>query len=135
MAYRDSASSGSNYTVVQSSAQNVSTTNNAATTITSIDLTAGTWAISANLCVFNTAGAARRGEVGISTVSNTFQGNLGSQNQRNGVGLNGVSYISSCIGNFIVTLGSNTTYYLIGRQDFESGTGTLNGRITAIRIA
>jgi hypothetical protein len=134
MAYRDSASSGSTYTVVQSSAQDVATTNNASTTITSINLTAGTWAISANLCVFNTAAQARRAEVGISTASATFQGNLGSQIQRNGTG-SGVSYISSSIGNFIVTLGTSTTYYLIGRQDFSSGTGTLNGRITAIRIA
>ena len=134
MAYRDSNAPMPIYTSVTNKATNVSTTSAASTTITSISLTPGTWIISGNLTSVNSANTNTQSRLGISTVNNTFQGTIGNQFQANSLA-GGNANISITIANFVAVVASNTTYYLIGRQDFASGTGTLNGRITAIRIA
>lgn len=118
--------------VIQSAATNVACTNSTATNITSISLTPGIWNISINVQASNTGANIVRVFGGISTTSATLTGNKGDQQIQNGAGA--AAFDMSCtLADYRVVNTATTTYYLVGRQDFGAGTGTLNGRITATR--
>lgn len=71
-------------------------------------------------------------KAGFSTTAATFAGNSGDQFllQVGSVENN----IPITLTNFRVVLTSTTTYYLIGQQNFPTGTGTGDGRISATRV-
>lgn len=120
--------------VIQSSAINVACTSTTPTNITSISLTPGIWNISINVQATNTGSNVIRVFGGISTTSATLTGNKGDQQIQNGAG-SGAFDMCCSLADYRVVNTSTTTYYLVGRQDFAAGTGTLNGRITATRVA
>jgi hypothetical protein len=134
MAYRDSAAASSAITVVESNVTGVSTSTTAATNVTSISLTAGTWAISCNLQAESATNNIQRVQCGISTASATFQGNLGDQQTIQNCPSLFQLLMSCTIANYILTIGSTTTVYLIGRADFSSGSVTLDGKLSALKI-
>ena len=102
--------------------------------ITSIDLTAGVWDISA-LSVANYSSTSTGLYIGISDTSGTIVGNPGDQyNYMIGAGAVGSNYGVS-VPAWRVVLVSTTTYYLVVQPFFSAGTGTGYGRISAVRVA
>lgn len=119
---------------ITSAVTNVAAGNNVtAKTITSINLTAGVWDISAIATA--TAGAVNLTliEVGISTTTNTFEGNNGDQiSLFQSVGV--FSFLTGVVPSFRVTISSTTTYYVVVELAYASGSPTVNARISGVRV-
>lgn len=108
--------------------------NSTPTTITSQALTAGIWDIS---ILFNANGSSNNvnaGKAGISTVTNTFQGNSGDQFGLQAIANSNNVSVSVPAFRAIVAAGSTTTYFLIGQANFGVGSATGDGRISATRV-
>lgn len=117
---------------ISSATTGVSLTNTTPATITSINLTAGVWDLNLQFQANNTSNVMTAAKAGFSTTAATFAGNSGDQFllQVGSVENN----IPITLTNFRVVLTSTTTYYLIGQQNFPTGTGTGDGRISATRV-
>ena len=98
--------------------------------ITSINLTAGIWDISAVAQLAATSATTL--QIGISLNSASFTGtNAGDSNL---LGQGAASNISLSIPSFRVTLTSSATYYLVGNGAATGGTPTMYGRISGTRV-
>jgi hypothetical protein len=119
---------------IRSAVTGISMSSGVATSLTSINVTPGVWAITASsTIVFSDAG--NRNDTGISTTNNTIQGNLGDQYVSTNLGSTVTSpNIANCVPSFVVTLNTTTTYYLVCVGGVFTGTITGNGRISAIRV-
>lgn len=102
-------------------------------TITSISLTPGVWDISV-------IGMAQTGsfnltllEVGISTTTNTFEGNLGDQISINAAA-GAIGFLTCDVPAFRVVITTTTTYYSVARVDYAAGAPTVNSRISGVRV-
>lgn len=118
---------------ISSAVTAVSLSTTAAKTLTSINITAGIWDISAIASNTSSNGTGTLMQVGISLTNNTFEGNLGDQRVQQSTSSGTWATLSGSISGFRVTLASTTTYYLIGRMD-GGGTVQGNGRISATRV-
>ena len=101
--------------------------------ITSISLTAGTWDISCIGYFVSSANTLNAALLGPSLTTATFEGTIGDQQfqmQTTGAIIN----FTASVPAFRVSPGSTTTYYLVGQMNFIGGTGSANGRISAVRI-
>lgn len=110
----------------------ISISNNTATNVTSINLTAGIWDVSA-ICQFKGATVGTLTRFSISTTSvteGTFGDNLISfpflSQSPQDVGLS--------IPSYRITLGSPTTVYMVAFEAYTVGTGSVYGRISATRV-
>jgi len=102
-------------------------------TITSISLTAGVWDVTALSSATSGSINLSLVQVGISTTTNTIEGNSGDQYQLF-AGPASHSFISESVPAFRVILTTTTTYYLVTRVDYASGSPTVNGRISGVRV-
>ncbi len=119
---------------IVATAQNVAAGNNGnAKTITSIVLTPGVWDITA--LAQSTSGSVNLSliEVGISTTTNSFEGNGGDQLTIFATAATN-SFMSACVPAFRVLVSTNTTYYCVVRTDYASGSPTVNARISGVRV-
>lgn len=116
---------------VSNSAISVALSNGVPANITSINLTAGTWAISTSAYILNT-GTATIVSAGPSKTSATLTGNAGINYSTYNLSLAG-GY-SVVLPEAVVTETGATTYYLVAQSNFSTGTATANGRIVAKRI-
>ncbi len=100
--------------------------------ITSIDVTAGVWDISAiGQCIFS--GVSAGISVGISATSATLTGNQGDQYTTQIVSGTALQP-SVSIPSWRVVLTTTTTYYVVMTAAFSTGNGTGLGRISATRV-
>lgn len=108
--------------------------NNTPTTLTSITLTAGNWDISC-IAEFSYSGNNTISIIDISTTTNTLTGTLGDSraqfSQANAAGF----IVTLDISAFRVSITTSTTYFLVVQSNFSSGGSTVNGRISAVRVA
>jgi len=104
------------------------------TTGTSISLTAGVWDVTAMSRSFSTTNVLAACIVGISTVTNTFQGTDGNQKTSFNTTVVGVNTVSVSVPAFRVTLSATTTYYLVMQANYASGAISVNGRLSAVRV-
>jgi len=104
------------------------------TTGTSISLTAGVWDVTAMSRSFSTTNVLAACIVGISTVTNTFQGTDGNQQTSFNTTVVGVNSVSVSVPAFRVTLSATTTYYLVMQANYASGAISVNGRLSAVRV-
>ena len=110
----------------------VSLSNSSATNITSINLTAGIWDISALLSIsFSVAGSACVGAISVN--SNSFTGSSEGDSRMT---LTPTSANGICVSipAYRVTLSATTTYYLVAQANFGSGTAAGSGRLSATRV-
>jgi uncharacterized repeat protein (TIGR02543 family) len=116
-------------TVVANSASGVSVAHNTATALTNVVLAAGTWVIQGNVgFASNTTGTRT---VDISATSASVAGSiLAETGVQVAASSSGYTYLHT---GYIVTITSQTTYYLNVRQTSGSALNT-SGRIRAIRI-
>jgi hypothetical protein len=133
MAFRDSASNITPITVIESSATNVSFSGSPKT-VTSILLTPGTYIINGQVNAINTGNNLFSTSASISTADNTIQGAFANQKLYLYDGAGSLNMAVNLM-NFRVVVASNTTYYLVTETSSFSGTTTLNGRITALKVA
>lgn len=120
---------------ISSAVTSVSVSTSTPKSITNISITAGVWDISIIASGSYSAFVGTAFIIGISTTDNTFQGNTGDQQYSfNSTGAGVAVNLSGSVPAFRVVLSSTTTYYLICQTNFASGTGTVNGRITAVRV-
>lgn len=122
--------------IISSAVTNVAAgSSGTATTLTSISLTAGVWDITAFATGVTGSFNFTLGQIGISTTTNTFQGNYGDQNYiANGATAATLGYISGSVPNFRVVINTTTTYYLVTSFTYASGSPTVNGRISGVRV-
>lgn len=118
---------------ISSAATSVATTSSTAKTITSINLTAGIWDISAISTAVPTGGTGLIGAhiLGISTTDNTLIGNIGDDQFQINVS---AGALSGCVPQKRATLSGNTTYYAVVTNVYSSTTCPTNARITATRV-
>lgn len=109
--------------------------NSTPTSMANIVLTPGVWDITTFMQAFSTVNTALATLVGISTVTNTFQGNDGDQKISFNTTVVGVAVQNVCVPAFRVTISSNTTYYCVGQFNYTGGATSLSGRISAVRVA
>jgi hypothetical protein len=121
-------------TQVVSSVQNVGIGSGAQTSITSIDLAAGTWDINLLLTLYASGPNMLFISASISTVNNAFQGNLGDQQVENDCVGALQQQLTISIPQFRVTPLSTTTYYLVAETSFGSGSAAAYGRISAVKM-
>ena len=106
--------------------------NGTAGNITSISLTAGIWDVSMNaLITYSVAPSATGTLAGISATSATITGSTGDSNNQTTVVATQLPF-SICA--FRVTLSATTTYYLVGKANFASGSALGYGRISGTRV-
>lgn len=119
---------------ISSAVTGVSIVNSTPKTVTSISLTPGVWDITGFVHIgFSTfVGAAII--VSLSTVTNTLQGNNGDQQYFYDTTTATMTDASGIVPSFRVVLSSTTTYFLITQGNFTTGTGTADGRISAVRV-
>jgi hypothetical protein len=116
-------------TVLNGSATSLVT--NTAKTVTSINLTSGTWCISACLGLAGTTQT--QNVISISTTNNTIGGNFGADSFSTPISASAASDASLSIPSFFVSISTTTTYYLIARSTF-TGTASAYGNIRAVRV-
>jgi hypothetical protein len=118
---------------ISSAATSVATTSSTPKTITSINLTAGIWDISAISTAVPTGGTGLIGAhiLGISTTNNTLIGNIGDDQFQINVS---AGVVSGCVPQKRATLSGNTTYYAVVNNVYSSTTCPTNARITATRV-
>lgn len=113
----------------------VSLSNNTAANVTSINLTAGIWDVSAMCCVTGNVSLVGTSLIGsISTTSATLASDNGINIAHNPqIGSNGND---SCVVVPLVraSLSGNTTYYLVCNCIFSAGTANAYGSISATRV-
>lgn len=122
---------------IRSFASGVTVGNSTPTTVTSINITAGIWDISAIAHGTQSTGNMTAMVIGISTATNSFTGTTNGDNEN--TMLVGTSVIFSqydqCIPSYRVTLTATTTYYLVVQMNNSvGGTNTVDGRISATRV-
>jgi hypothetical protein len=103
--------------------------------ITSIDITAGIWDVSAIAqTIFSIAGQAWN--VAISANSASFTGTVAGDSlfQTNVAGASTSTALAGAIPSFRIILTTTTTYYLVVQDTHGSGTSTATGRISATRV-
>lgn len=121
---------------ITANASSVAFVNNTGKTITSINLTAGVWDVSAYGFHFFT-GTNTSASLGISATNNTMPAGNAGQNfatmlPYGGTAANGGVLLT--IPPQRVVISSTTTYYLVGLVLFSGGTCSSNGYITATRV-
>jgi hypothetical protein len=110
----------------------VSISNNTATQLTSISLTAGIWDVT-GIANFVPSVSAAAVELSINTVNNVINTNVGDQST---LLTNTAAVYTNCtltVPNFRVLLSATTTYYLVGLMVFTT-TGTVACRLSAVRV-
>jgi len=117
---------------ISGSATSVSLSNATPTNITSISLTAGIWDVYGFAYIAPT-GVNTLQAVAINTNSATISGNQGIDYSEGNFSLTGSGYCQT-VPRVRATLGSTTTYYLVGQCNFSTGTCAANGRISATRV-
>ena len=120
---------------ISSAFNGTSVTTGTPTTLATIALTPGVWDISTCLQAFSTANTALATVLGISTVTNTFQGNEGDQKMSFNTTVVGMAVQAVTIPVFRVVITSNTNYFCVGQLNFSGGVSSLSGRITGVRVA
>ena len=105
-------------------------------TITSINITAGIWDVSAIGTASVTTQNGNAVVFGISTTTNTFAGfNEGDgMSTINFVNTNLFTSYAVSIPSVRITLSATTTYYLVGQINKSGGTSSFSGRISATRV-
>lgn len=115
----------------------VSLVNVTAKNVTSINLTAGTWCISASVGLMITVPSTTnvtQAVCSVSTTSNTLSGNSGFSQWNSSSGPTDASDDFVCTPNMIFTVAVPTTFYLVALAKIVSGGCSAYGTITAIRI-
>lgn len=135
----DSAAAGSVGEVISSTVafgSAVSLSTGAATTITSIDLTAGDWDVTSHIAFFPAATTSVTVlESGINTTTNAIN-NAVAQYASNAraASVPGANIITQDIPDYRVSLAGTTTYYIVARATFTVSTMTAYGIIRARRV-
>lgn len=111
----------------------VSISNNTATNITSISLTAGIWDVSCIMNLSNVTITGTSSEVSISTTSAT-RGTLGDSISSSPFFGNSGSAYSLVVPSYRVTLSTTTSVFLVGFALYTVGSLTAYGRISATRV-
>jgi fibronectin-binding autotransporter adhesin len=111
----------------------VSISNNSATTIASITLTAGIWDISA-VGLLSNSGATTAQIIGISTTTNSTTGQVDGDNRAQLNITATAPVFQAGIPSWRVTIASNTNYFLVGFTLFSTGACTAAGRISGTRV-
>src|SRR5258708_287466 len=120
---------------IRSGVTSVSVTNNTLLNVTSINITAGIWDVSA-AAVYVFTGASTDSELGISTNTASFTGTvLGDSHSVMAITGTANNDVAHAVPSFRVSLSSTVTYYLVGYALFSTGACTTNGRISATRVA
>lgn len=102
--------------------------------ITSINLTAGVWDVSA-LAMFNGALTGTQLALGIGTTTNSLTGvNFGDNGTATPTMPTASSVQNLSIPQYRVVISSTTTYYLVASAAFTVGTCTTYGRLSAVRV-
>jgi len=119
---------------IRSGVTAVSFSNATPANITSISVTAGVWDINANAIGINSTVNLLACLVGISTNTGSFTGTVLGDSQMEFLSSTRAQDLSVSISQFRVVLTATTTYYLVGQVNFDGGTCTMNGRISAVRV-
>ncbi len=121
---------------LSAAATSVSLTNNTAKTITSVALTAGNWDVYVHaIASFTNAGTTWGLDLGVSSTTNTLQGNFGEQKQAlEGITVAATGSLGLSVSAFRVSLSATTTYYCVATAFFTAGTCSSSGSIRATRV-
>ncbi len=119
---------------ISAAATAVSLSNTTPKTVTSISVTAGVWDISMICHSTNGSALMQFLQAGISTATNTLQGNLGDQQGLINLQTSVFAAMAIVVPVFRVTLSTTTVYFAIAEAGFSGGTQTANARITATRV-
>ena len=115
------------------SSANIGLSSGTPTNVTSINITAGIWDVSAMFTASNTLTTIVASKAGISTNTASFTGCVEGDSQATSQG-SVMQNSPVCIAGFRVTLSATTTYYLVGQQNAGSGVLSCFGRISATRV-
>lgn len=110
----------------------ISLSNATAKTITSISLTAGDWEVSGSASTNNSGSATSSFFAGISTTDNTLPDAAYCWNAGGSATLG--TEAGGAVATIRASLSGTTTYYLVGRATFSSGTQSGCGHIHARRV-
>lgn len=120
---------------IRNYATGVALSNNTATTLTSISLTAGVWDVSA-VASFQLTGNNTASQLAISTNNNSFTGTTsGDNNILFSYPVSTGGFVPLSIPAFRVVLTSTTTYYAVGLVLFSAGVNATDCRLSAKRVA
>lgn len=104
-------------------------------TIATVTLTPGVWDITGVLQANGSALVGTGFSIGISTTTNAFTGNFGDSVLNV---LNSSAVLSNAMGGaipgFRVVISASISYFLVGQYNFSSGTATMSGRLSAVRV-
>lgn len=120
---------------ISSAVTGVSLSTGTPKSLTSISITAGVWDVTALGTVVSSTNVGSAGIIGISATNNTFEGNEGDKRMTLNPAAANWNTFAIAVPTFRIVLTATTTYYVIAQLNFGSGTGTGNGRITAVRVA
>lgn len=131
--FRDPPIALSTYNSVLDSGEAVSMSSGTTANITSLSLPAGTYSVSGIVVVAGSVLTLGAQTAGISTTSETMPtiGNGAVITQFPGI----LTNISLSIPQYLLTLESTTTVYLVASVVFTVGTITSYGRLTALKVA
>lgn len=112
----------------------VTLSSNTAANVTSISLTPGTWAVTGAVYFKPAAANSSLFETSINTTSATVSTTVPQFTSIPIVITANSAVVTQNIPMNIITVASNTTYYLVARQTFSAGSSAAFGSITALRI-
>lgn len=118
---------------IRATAAGATPANNTPTTIATLALTAGVWDVTA-VANYAFTGAATIALLNISTTNNTITGTSGDSFISFQAVALGTNYGLS-VPAFRVVVTTSTNYFMVVQVNFTTGTATVGGRISAVRVA